>query len=71
MKVENCDSAKALLRGLFNISVTPFGADGMLDDAALKPIMDLIVRQPARNVHDGAHSEPVTARPNQRDTRPN
>ena len=40
---ENRDSAKARLRGLFNISVTPFGADGMLDKSALAEHLERII----------------------------
>ena len=43
MTVENRDSAKARLRGLFNISVTPFRADGMLDEAALAEHLERII----------------------------
>jgi dihydrodipicolinate synthase/N-acetylneuraminate lyase len=43
MSVYNRDSAKAGLRGLFNISVTPFDADGALDQAALAEHLERIM----------------------------
>jgi dihydrodipicolinate synthase/N-acetylneuraminate lyase len=43
MRTENRDSAKARLRGLFNISVTPFRADGTLDEAALAEHLERII----------------------------